>query len=214
MSRKFDPSTFRRADPRFYGPHTSNLPQKRIPLSGNHGLQQIPAYLQPLPPVLPPTSAFDPHPDIHLRSTPSVSYYNADQKRLTIDAPNGFAGMPYGFEIPHDEHLVQPLVHRLRGEVLKPTPHLPPCNNDRGKVLAARALGQHGCPVIPVSRTNVAPGGAKQRAEFYGPEHTRGCEFFPDGSGMPPLVTDSTTPWTRISAGGARPYESFDLRPE
>lgn len=167
-----------------------------------------------LPPALPPTSAFNPHPDIHPSGIPSTAYYDLASKRVVGDAPNGFAHTPHGPEIPHNDHLVQPLVNRLRGEVLKPTPHLLPCQNDRGKVLAARALAQHGCPVIPVSRTNVAPGGARRRAEFYGPEHTRGHEFFPDGSGMPPLTVDTTTPWTRVSGGGARPYETFDLRPE
>lgn len=165
------------------------------------------------PSSLPTKSVFDPPAIVHPRATPPGLHYDPKtNKTKHVVAPNGFSASTHRDEIPHNDHLVEPMVHRMRGEVLKPTPHMPPCKNDAGKVSAAKKLGQSGCPVIPLS-TNVPTSAVKRRVEFYGEEHTRGCEFFPSAIGM--LASeDTTTPITRVEAGGARPYERYDLRPE
>lgn len=151
---------------------------------------------------------------MHPRAQPPVLHHDPrTNKTVHVMAPNGFAANASGHEIPHHAHLVQPLLNRMRGEFLKPTPHMPPCSNDICKVSAAKKLGQAGYPVIPLS-TNASTRAVKRRVEFYGEEHTRGCEFFPHNFNPGSIGADGTTPFTRVEAGGARPYERYDLRPE
>lgn len=184
-----------------------------IPHAGSRGLPVVPD-----PPMLPSplagstnpifnvphrASPFDPHPDLH--PPPMQSFIPHNGQAVPLNA-FGSLGHAYGFEIPHTENLSE--AYRLRGEHIKPTPHMPPCvvPDYEGEVVRKHAR-QQCLPVLPISTVNTTASVRNlDNVDYY---NTQGCEFvYTDPEKELPSVEKLAM--SRRDAGGARPYDGFD----
>ena len=150
-----------------------------------------------------PTSPFDPHPDLH---PPPMQTFLSDGKGAVPLNAFGTLGHAYGYEIPHTENLSE--AYRLRGEHIKPTPHMPPCDVPAYEADVVRKHAQRQClPVLPISTVNTTRSVRNLgNVDYY---DTRGCEFvYSDPEKELPTVKKLAM--SRRDAGGARPYDGFD----
>ena len=151
--------------------------------------------------------------DIHLYPIQDPTHFQHPPTDLTMSSMgfNQFPALPFGHEIPHRENLVEPMVHRLRGEVLKPTPHLPPCKSLSATDQDPSYVQHCKSELLEVNKVlENAPVRNAAPVEYYNSDHISNCQIYPKTPLVAPFENHSNVSndlaLSRRDAGGQRPY--------